>query len=74
MHEYEGILIYIRKGEVVKLKDGMLMTSALTGKQYLVKKAKYLGDGKWEILEKEEVKTTRKEVINDLEREKYTNQ
>jgi len=53
MPEYEGVVIYIQKGEVVKFKHGMLLVASLTNKQCIVKKAKYPGEGRWEAIEKE---------------------
>ena len=53
MIDFEEVVIRIRKCEKIRFEKGMLLESSLTRKKYLVKVAKYLGNGKWEIIKKE---------------------
>lgn len=51
--KFEGVEMFLQKGDVITSKNGILFPdSPLTGKAQLVKKAEYLGDGKWVTVEK----------------------
>lgn len=54
---YEAVSLRLRIGDIITSENEIIIQSEVTGKTYLVKKLKYLGDGLFEALsEKEEVK------------------
>ena len=54
--KFEIATIKITVGDIVYFEKGMLTKSMLTGKEYITKKAKYLGNDTWESIEKKETK------------------
>jgi hypothetical protein len=61
MTTYEGCEVILTKDDIVTSKKGMLFKTNLTGKEeyYYVFKVKYLGDGHWEAIKKEEAEATK---------------
>jgi len=51
--KFEGIVVYLTKGDVLISKSGLLMQDG----KYLVFKAEYLGEGKWRAIEKIEAES-----------------
>lgn len=63
--KFEKVELSLQVGEVVTLKKGTLQHSEITGKYYLIRKSKYLGEGHWETMgEKEEIEKEPKSKNN----------
>ena len=60
----QKVTISIPKGEVITLKKGMLQESVMVeGQAFLVRKAEYLGDGRWRTIEREEVELVKDDLL-----------
>lgn len=56
MATYDEVKLFIKEGDIIKSKFGVLMESFIINKGYLVYELEYLGNGKWKALsEKKEV-------------------
>jgi len=47
---YEAVTLRLKVGDVISSEHGIMIGSKITGKTYLVKKLKYLGNGMFEAL------------------------
>jgi len=54
MVQYEEVILKLQKGDKIKSKKGILLTSELSNNSYNEYELEYLGDGRWRSVGKRE--------------------